>query len=170
MARSDMDSLSLRLEPLDLSGVLDEALALGEGMAEARDVRLSRGAMARDRCGCAATLTVCEAAVPGADRQCRPLFAPGRQRGALRRAGRIRRKRKPAIEVTISDQGIGIAEEDIPQIFERGYRGPAAAAHCADGSGLGLPIARCSPVATAATSGWCRGRVAARPRSSPCPC
>ncbi len=50
--------------------------------------------------------------------------------------------RKPAIEVTISDQGIGIAEEDIPQIFERGYRGPAAAAHCADGSGLGLPIAR----------------------------
>ncbi len=138
MARSDMDSLSLRLEPLDLSGVLDEALALGEGMAEARDVRLSRddGAGPLWMRGDADRLK--QLFLVLIDNAVRYSHRGGSVALSVARTD----SRKPAIEVTISDQGIGIAEEDIPQIFERGYRGPAAAAHCADGSGLGLPIAR----------------------------
>ncbi len=138
MARSDMDSLSLRLEPLDLSAVLSEALALGEGMAEARDVRLTRG----DEAG--------PLWMRGDADRLKQLFLVlidnavrySHRGGSVALAVARTDAKKPAIEVTISDQGIGIAEEDIPQVFERGYRGPAAAAHCADGSGLGLPIAR----------------------------
>ncbi len=35
-----------------------------------------------------------------------------------------------------------MSDEELAQLFERGFRGAAAVAHCADGSGLGLPIAR----------------------------
>jgi signal transduction histidine kinase len=49
---------------------------------------------------------------------------------------------RPAIEVSIRDQGIGIAPDDLPHIFERGFRSQIAKDHAPDGSGLGLPIAR----------------------------
>ena len=48
----------------------------------------------------------------------------------------------PAWSVVISDHGLGIAAEDLPHVFERNYRGAAAIAQRADGSGLGLSIAR----------------------------
>ncbi len=42
----------------------------------------------------------------------------------------------------VRDQGIGIPEEDFPRIFERGFRTSSARVHRADGSGLGLSIAK----------------------------
>ena len=42
--------------------------------------------------------------------------------------------------VTVSDQGRGIAPEDIPHLFERFYRAPEA--RKAEGIGLGLYITR----------------------------
>ena len=43
--------------------------------------------------------------------------------------------------LTISDQGIGIPDEDMPHVFERSYRSASARQLRPDGSGLGLPIA-----------------------------
>lgn len=44
-------------------------------------------------------------------------------------------------EVTVRDQGIGIAREDAERLFDRFYRGAEARRLAPDGSGLGLPIA-----------------------------
>ena len=43
-------------------------------------------------------------------------------------------------EVTVRDRGPGIAEEDMPHVFDRFYRSPAARG--TPGSGLGLAIVR----------------------------
>jgi signal transduction histidine kinase len=49
-----------------------------------------------------------------------------------------------AIDLTVTDSGCGIADEDLPRIFERFERGRAAARGevVLSGSGLGLAIVR----------------------------
>jgi two-component system OmpR family sensor kinase len=48
----------------------------------------------------------------------------------------------PVAELMIEDHGIGIEEGELSKVFDRGHRSPNATTHFADGSGLGLPIAR----------------------------
>jgi two-component system, OmpR family, sensor kinase len=50
--------------------------------------------------------------------------------------------RDDAVEVRVMDEGIGIATDELSQVFERHFRGEHARRHRASGSGLGLPIAR----------------------------
>ena len=44
--------------------------------------------------------------------------------------------------VEVADDGIGIAAHELPQVFERHFRGEAARRKRPDGSGLGLAIAQ----------------------------
>ena len=46
------------------------------------------------------------------------------------------------VRIQISDQGIGIDADELPQVFERFVRGRRAREHRADGTGIGLSIAR----------------------------
>lgn len=46
------------------------------------------------------------------------------------------------VMIAVSDHGIGIDAADMPQIFERFFRGKRARQHAPDGNGLGLAIAR----------------------------
>lgn len=46
------------------------------------------------------------------------------------------------LRVRVSDEGIGIAEDDLPHVFETAYRAPDARSFRRKGSGLGLAIAQ----------------------------
>jgi len=56
-------------------------------------------------------------------------------------AVRIGLTRGPTVEVRITDEGAGIAEEDQPYVFERFYRADRSRSRTA-GSGIGLTVAR----------------------------
>ncbi|WP_296578268.1 ATP-binding protein [Phreatobacter sp.] len=138
MARSDIDALSLRRVPVDLVAVLNDVHSHGQAMALASGVRLEHEpwpaalAMSGDADRLRQLLL---ALVDNAVRYSRPGQTVRLEAVAIDGP-------RPLVEVRIHDEGIGIAADDLPRVFDRNHRAPAAIAHRADGSGLGLPIAR----------------------------
>jgi signal transduction histidine kinase len=52
------------------------------------------------------------------------------------------RRRNEVAEILVRDTGVGIAQDDLPHVFERFYRADPARGRDPGGTGLGLPIAR----------------------------
>jgi signal transduction histidine kinase len=145
MARSDIDALALARRPVDLAEVLAEALAQAAPLAAERGVRLQ------------GPEPVAEAGAAGTPPRWPVLADPQRLAqlllvlldnaiGYSHRGGRVQVQVAPqgdgTLQLEVADEGIGIEAAELPQVFERHYRGAAARRHRAEGIGLGLAIAR----------------------------
>lgn len=142
MARSDIDSLSLVRELVDMDELAVDTLAQAGAQAERQGIvlgpapaRTGRHVVSGDPLRLRQLLGVL---LDNATRYSHP-------------GGRVVMSVEPAaapagepstLQVTVSDQGIGIPPHELPQVFDRHFRGVDARSHSRDGSGLGLSIAR----------------------------
>ena len=141
MARSDIDSLSLVRELVDMDELACDALAQAGAQASSHGValgpvpaRTGNHVVAGDPLRLRQLLGVL---LDNATRYSKP----GGQ-VQMRVTAQAHAAGEPStVQVTVSDEGIGIPAHELPQVFDRHFRGALARSHSQDGSGLGLSIA-----------------------------
>jgi signal transduction histidine kinase len=125
------------LRPVDISEVIDSTLTADAGLIQAWDVIVERDIEPN------LPLVMGD---PLAVSQClQNLITNALKYGNLRRWLGIRAtfaKSGNEIQISVSDQGLGIAASDLPHIFKPFYRSPSVAAAQIHGTGLGLTVAR----------------------------
>ncbi|PPJ15699.1 two-component sensor histidine kinase [Nocardia nova] len=134
MSKINAGALRLHLEPLDLRELIDEVVAATEPAAGRAGVKLSarQPDSAITVAGSDQALTrvltnlVANAIAHTPPGGCIDISAGVAHAGAW---------------VRIDDTGPGIAEADLPRIFEAGYRGTAARSPAAEGGGSGMGLA-----------------------------
>lgn len=144
MARSDMDSLSLIRQPVDFSLPLADALSQAAALAAGQQIRIEVPSGAPHPTW-----------VLGDAQRLRQLLllildnavCYSMPCGVIRVSVHLVEGSKPVVELQVLDEGIGIAPDELPRVFERQFRGAAARVHRAGGSGLGLSIARSLAIA-----------------------
>jgi heavy metal sensor kinase len=132
LARRDARA-GMPMEPIDLREVLNDAAQELHGLADARDIRI-RVASGFD-----------DATIAGNAAALRRLFLALLDNALKYSAGGTEVsasvvQRDGRIVAVVTDQGIGIAAEDLPHIFQRFYR--ANKARSDGGHGLGLSLAQ----------------------------
>jgi heavy metal sensor kinase len=135
LARYDAGAAQTELLPVDLSGLLSKAAREWIATAErlSLDIQFDGG---QEPLWVLADSDLIERMVRIlVDNACR--YTPSG--GWVRLEGKVCDDR---VVVTVRDNGIGIAEQDLPRIFERFYRARQPQHHEQRGSGLGLALAR----------------------------
>jgi signal transduction histidine kinase len=146
VARQDLDALSLVKQPLDPAAPLAEALAQAGALAAQCQVQLGAAELPTGRwqvLGDAQRLR--QLLLVLLDNAVRYSSAGGEVTLAVTETEAVEAQPGDSphwLQVDVLDRGIGIAPQELLQVFERHFRGSAARRHRADGSGLGLAIAR----------------------------
>ncbi|ACL94817.2 sensor histidine kinase [Caulobacter vibrioides] len=138
MARSDAELLHLNLTDMDPRQALEEAIATLSPIAHVREVELRIGiddGAVRVAADGQRLQQVMALMLDNAIRYSHP-------GGTVEIVAGVPDDAPGSWRLEIKDQGIGINEADLVRVFERGFRSAAARAHRADGTGLGLPIAK----------------------------
>ncbi|CAM3897181.1 sensor histidine kinase [Bordetella tumulicola] len=137
VARSESDDIDFEVAPMDLNEVVVTAMQDTDVLAKQHEVRLTLrgGPQTGTVPAYGDKVRLKQAAMIALDNAIK-YSAPGTtvEISAQRNNGMA--------EITIRDQGIGCAPEDLPHIFHRFYRGAVARERYAAGTGLGLSIAR----------------------------
>jgi two-component system sensor histidine kinase SenX3 len=120
--------------PVDLDDVVAAAMDRTHVVADARSVQVVRGKRSKlwVQGDMALLTTALQNLVVNAVQ-----FSPPRGH-----VGIGVRSRDGVAEISVSDQGIGIAEEDLDRVFERFYRTDQARSRQTGGTGLGLSIVK----------------------------
>jgi len=131
----DAGSLQLDLEQTSLAGLVRRAVQSVAALAQAREQRVEiyvDGDLGSIRADAAHLERAIRGLVSNAIK-----FSP--DGGAVRVCGR----RLPGqVEVAVTDEGVGIDEEDVPRLFDRFFRTSQATTAAVQGAGLGLTISR----------------------------
>jgi len=145
LARADADKLDLRQEPVDLRLVVEESVALLRPLADSKDVSLTTHCEPAEVAGDSLRLAqVVTNLLSNAVRYNKPGGAV--QVGLTVSSG--------AAELSVTDTGCGIPDEDQPHIFERFYRVDKARSRASGGNGLGLAICKSIVEAHGGTIGF----------------
>jgi two-component system sensor histidine kinase SenX3 len=120
--------------PVPLDRVISEVLDRTRLPAEAREIEIAVGGQ-RDLIVEGAESQLVTALVNLVENAI--AYSPVRSRVAIGI-----RPRGHLVEISVSDQGMGIADRDLPRIFERFYRADPARSRSTGGTGLGLAIVK----------------------------
>ena len=135
LARADSGNIQLKFAPADLSEIVRDAAEAGETLARANGIAFS-ASLAREPLSVRAdALSLRRVLLILMDNAAKYTASGGWVKvTAERRDGRA--------VVAVADNGIGIAPEDLPHIFDRFWRADKARSRDQRGAGLGLSIAR----------------------------
>jgi signal transduction histidine kinase len=134
LARADIEPVDMVMETVDLAGIVDEGCARARGLAAQREISVTKhcdGAESRILGHAASLRRLLWILLDNALK-----YTPehGEVSVSVRRTA-------SAVLLEVSDNGIGIAPEDMPHVFDRFYRVDPSRG-VVEGNGLGLSIAK----------------------------
>ncbi len=133
LSRLEESDVEVKSEDIDLYAVCESVISRLETIAKKRGVTFS---LSGDRCIITGVAQIIEEMIYNL---CDNAVKYNKDNGSVR----INiRQYIDGIELTVKDSGIGIAQEDIPRIFERFYRVNKSHSKEIGGTGLGLSIVK----------------------------
>jgi signal transduction histidine kinase len=138
LARSDAAVLNLLKEQFDMRFVTDQVIRKITPMAQAKKIKVQL-IFPKQITVYADRIRITQLLLILVDNAVKYTPNDGQVKLTIRRPGS---SENSGVEITVQDNGIGIAPEEQKLIFERFYRTDKARSRAVGGSGLGLPIAK----------------------------
>ena len=134
LALAESGQMTLYIQPCNLSELVKKAIAAAQPQAEAKGIRIGMDAVGDARV---------QVDPERISQVLRNLLVNAASYTSAGGSIQVSLHAKPGeVEVSVADTGPGIAEEDLPYVFERFYRVDKSRSRATGGVGLGLTIAK----------------------------